>query len=420
MDNTVRVRQFLRREPHERAHLILRFPPALRIFGYTLFHSIVADPEVVTEALDRPDSGLDAGCADCVDSAGLTRQDIAVDHDRTELMVTEGEVLVCHNGLDRLKMIVGIHKCDDDEAILIRVTVRHEDKERLQGVADWTLRLRRDNGPINGKTVTLGESGITFLPPSAVADEDVILPAGVKDILRRSFAFLDDPAPWPQTLQHRGVLLAGPPGVGKTLAARWLSAQLPVTTIWVPPGVLAGIGPAEIFRLASDCKPALLILEDLNGLEGPGDDPRVYGALLGHMDGFTDLSGLGILATTNRPETFGTALHPSDRPGRFHRLIEFELPDAGLRRQMIVHLVNTSTVLDPLDDITFERLVEHTNNQSGAQIAELIRELESRLLWNLQKGQPTDLNTILEDLAEESRNITGFGFGGGRFSAGVS
>lgn len=162
-----------------------------------------------------------------------------------------------------------------------------------------------------------------------------------------------------------------------------------------------------------------LILEDLKGLEAPGDDPSVYGALLGHMDGFTDLSGLGILATTNRPETFGTALHPADRPGRFHRLIEFEPPDAALRRQMIVHLVDTSTVLNSLDDFTFERLVEHTNNQTGAQIAELIREFESRLLWDLQKGQPTDLNSILEDLAEETRSKKDFGFGRGRGAAAI-
>ena len=87
---------------------------------------------------------------------------------------------------------------------------------------------------------------------------------------------------------------------------------------------------------------------------------------------------------------------------------------------MTVHLVRTSTVLDPLDDVTLERLVEQTNNRTGAQIAELVRELESRLLWNLQKGQPTDLNSILEGLAEESRNVAAFGFFGGRFSAGMS
>ncbi|RLE25438.1 MAG: hypothetical protein DRJ61_19205, partial [Acidobacteria bacterium] len=152
MDNTVRVRQFLRRESHERAHLILRFAPALSIFGYTLFHSIVADPEVVTEALDRSDPGLDEDWADCVDSTGLKRQDIAVDHDRTELMVTEGEMLVRHNGLDGLKMIVGIRK-DDEQTVLICITVRHDDKERLQGVSDWIERLRQDHGPITGKTV---------------------------------------------------------------------------------------------------------------------------------------------------------------------------------------------------------------------------------------------------------------------------
>ena len=410
MDTTIRVRQFLRRENHERAHLVFRFVPSLSIFAYTLFHSIVADSEVVAEALDGNDPGMDEGWADLVDSAGLTRQDIPVDHDRTELMVTQGQVLIIHTGLDRLKMIVGM-KRTEDQSILVRITVRDDDRKQLQDVAQWIERLKEVHHPLKGKTVTLGEDGITFLPPSTVADEDVILPWGVKEILLRSFAFLDDPAPWPSTLKHRGVVLAGPPGVGKTLAARRLSARFGVTTIWVPPGVLAGVGPADVFRLAAECKPTLLILEDLNGLEAPGDDPSVFGALLGQMDGFTDLEGVGILATTNRLETFGKALNPADRPGRFHRLIEFKAPGPSLRRRMLVRLLETSAVLEPLDDIALERLIEHTEGRTGAQIAELIRELESRLLWNLQKDRNSKLGTILEELGQEGRNTKDFGFG---------
>jgi ATP-dependent 26S proteasome regulatory subunit len=182
---------------------------------------------------------------------------------------------------------------------------------------------------------------------------------------------------------------------------------------------LAGVGPAEVFRLAAECKPTLLILEDLNGLEAPGDDPSVFGALLGQMDGFTDLEGVGILATTNRPETFGQALHPAERPGRFHRLIEFKPPVAPLRRRIIIHLVDTSAVLEPLDDITLERLIEHTEGRTGAQIAELIRELESRTLWSLQKNRPAGVVEILENLAEETTTTAGFGFSAGLFSGGA-
>lgn len=80
---------------------------------------------------------------------------------------------------------------------------------------------------------------------------------------------------------------------------------------------------------------------------------------------------------------------------------------------MITRLLHTSAALEPLDDLTLNRLVEHTAGRTGAQISELLQELESRLIWDLQKNKQADIATTLGALIRDSIQDRTLGFATG-------
>ncbi|MBW4040809.1 MAG: AAA family ATPase [Acidobacteria bacterium] len=134
-------------------------------------------------------------------------------------------------------------------------------------------RLMHERSVLRGQVLTLvprgeyragGES--VFVEREAIPEDDVILPAGVLDTVRRHVLGI---AAHRETLlaagRHlkRGVLLYGPPGTGKTLTVRHLIGAAEGTT------VVLLTGPAIRFiqeapDLARGLQPALVVLEDID------------------------------------------------------------------------------------------------------------------------------------------------------------
>ena len=73
---------------------------------------------------------------------------------------------------------------------------------------------------------------------------------------------------------------------------------------------------------------------------GAGDSgvgARVLSQLLTEMDGTVPLSGVTILAATNRPDMVDPALL---RPGRFDRLLRVRAPDREGREAVLLSLIH--------------------------------------------------------------------------------
>eukprot|EP00913_Durusdinium_trenchii_P024112 g22645.t1 len=147
----------------------------------------------------------------------------------------------------------------------------------------------------------------------------------------------------------RGVLLAGPPGSGKTLLARACAAEAGVAFLNV-----AATEFVELFvgRGAAPRKmaPCIVFIDEIDALRARSNDPLRLGGgnqeaestlnqLLTCMDGLvTRESGrpVVVIAATNRPEVLDEALL---RPGRFDRVVQVDLPDAEGRLDILkVHL----------------------------------------------------------------------------------
>ena len=163
------------------------------------------------------------------------------------------------------------------------------------------------------------------------------------------------------SMPSRGMIWQGPPGTGKTLTARVLCNQADATFIWcsnrdfMQTGTTWGI--AQAMDLARRFSPAVVLFEDVHL------HSRACDLLKTELDGLARNSGVTTIVATNHPEELPKAL--IDRPGRFHDVLTFDLPDATTRRQMI------ATWLPGVGAQAMAEAVKRSDGMSGAHVYEL-------------------------------------------------
>ncbi|MFI0434707.1 MAG: CDC48 family AAA ATPase [Parachlamydiaceae bacterium] len=176
----------------------------------------------------------------------------------------------------------------------------------------------------------------------------------------------------------KGILMAGPPGCGKTLLAKAVANESQVNFISVKgPSLMSKyIGESEsairdVFHKARQAAPCIIFFDEIDGItpirSSSGSDShvsdRVLSQFLTEMDGIEDLIGVVVLAATNRLDCIDPALL---RPGRFDEIVEIHLPNSQDRKAIFeVHFKDK-----PLsEEINLQLLVDQSEGFSGADIA---------------------------------------------------
>ena len=180
-------------------------------------------------------------------------------------------------------------------------------------------------------------------------------------------------------IEWNGILLHGPPGVGKTFFAQAIAGEYGLNFIHVSTGDLVSSlqgGSAQnidkAFETALQNLPCLLFFDEFDSVaqrrSGTPDQEsrRTVNQLLTALEGSRDERELLVMAASNEIEHLDPAVI---RPGRFDRHIRIDLPDAPARRAIFEAELDERPVAEGVDLAELER---RTEGMTPATISKIV------------------------------------------------
>ena len=216
-------------------------------------------------------------------------------------------------------------------------------------------------------------SDITFKDVGGIED--------VKEELEEIIDFLRSPKKYKNfgAKMPRGVLLVGPPGVGKTMIAKAVAGEANVPFYYQSGAsfvqIYVGMGAKRVRELFTQAKrnaPSIIFIDEIDavgrtrGANRNDEREATLNQLLTEMDGFEDASGVVVVAATNKIEVLDSALL---RSGRFDRRIFVDLPNIHEREAILNKYFEKM-----IHEVDTKEIAKMTIGFNGASLATLVNE----------------------------------------------
>ncbi|MEA5527306.1 AAA family ATPase [Nodularia spumigena] len=253
------------------------------------------------------------------------------------------------------------------------------------------------------KTRLLSQMGIELGKPATI-------PFGGLDLLRewlqRRRRLFTTEARSLNLPQPKGVLLAGPPGTGKSICAKNIASILNLPLLQLDIASMLGslVGESEgnirrALKTAEAIAPCVLWVDEIEkALSGQSDSSGVSQRILGNILTFMSECTVGVfvVATCNDPSALPSELK---RKGRFDENFFVDLPSETERVQILkIHLQRFGIAVE---DEYLEAIANNTNKFSGAELETLASEAA---LLAFDQGRPQQVT--LGDLEACRQTIT--------------
>ncbi|MBA1432059.1 MAG: AAA family ATPase [Epsilonproteobacteria bacterium] len=261
------------------------------------------------------------------------------------------------------------------------------------GLGSLLVKFLQNRGILRGfefknseKSADATQSSLVLNGPIEAIKSDVSFDdiGGISDVkieLEEIIDFMKNPKRYKNfgARMPRGVLLVGPPGVGKTMIAKAVANAADVPFYYQSGAsfvqIYVGMGAKrvhELFAAAKKNAPAIIFIDEIDAVgkkrDGQRNDEReaTLNQLLTEMDGFEGSSGVIVIAATNKIDVLDSALL---RAGRFDRRVFVELPTKREREAILLKYLQKVP-----HELDVKVIASMTIGFNGAALAALVNE----------------------------------------------
>jgi len=318
----------------------------------------------------------------------------------TESFMVQGVFLIEVGDLKFLHAALFCKGNQFEDEISYFVIVKRDDYTKYVNFRNDFVKweTKRSNQVLEVKVV--GGDDYSYVPNSKW--DDVFLPEKLKNEIKTSMeAFLSskdkyikNDLPW-----KRGILLHGPQGNGKTTLIHTLISEYDLKPVTL--NDISNENLYEAFKYAEETSPALLFIEDADGIFKDGVvNPRLF---LNMMDGLKALNGVIVVLTTNYPKRLPKNL--VDRRSRIDRIWAIPGPDKEMSFKFMRKWFDQTVI----SDSALKQLVNmaEENDFSYSDFKELyISSMFSAMSFGRDKPNADDLTIAVNFILREQKNVS--------------